>query len=276
MHTTIRTGIAGFLLCFAFCFGSSAAALAAGAGTAKGVDPQAEAQTATDLRTLTVGADVFIGDRIITGPEGQVQIKFADQTELVVGPRSSLMIEDYLLREDQSAGKFVINALNGTFRFATGVSPKDRYVIKTPTGTIGIRGTAFDLNVVGDGSEDVQGKTQLLLFHGAVLMCNLEGMCVTVDDTCEIGEYDLTDSVVLGDAQEMDDETRTTLREQFQYADSQWPLLREFWVDRARECLNESVGFVSFPSLAPPSESSAENPPPIIDDGGGSCGEFCW
>jgi hypothetical protein len=271
MDTSIRAGIAGVLLCFAIGMGSSAA-LAAGAGTAKGVDPQADAQTGTETRILNVGADVFIGDRIITGPEGQVQIKFADETELVVGPRSSLMIEDYLLREDQSAGKFVINALNGTFRFATGVSPKDRYVIKTPTGTIGVRGTAFDLTVEGPGNGDEDGKTQLLLFHGAVLMCNLEGKCVTVDDTCEIGEYDLSDSIVLGDAQEMDDETRATLRERFQYADSQWPLLREFWVDRARDCLMETGNIGLFPSLAPPSEGSNENPPP--DTGGDSCDEY--
>src|SRR5690606_42119301 len=84
-----------------------------------------------------------IGDRVVTGPSGQVQILFSDRTELVVGPRSALLIEDYLLRNDGSAGKFAINALSGTFRFVTGGAPKDSYVIKTPTGTIGVRGTAF-------------------------------------------------------------------------------------------------------------------------------------
>jgi hypothetical protein len=231
------------------CFGA-VPAYAAGTGIAKGVNPQADAQTPTELRQLTVGADVFIGDRIITGPEGQVQIKFADQTELVVGPRSSLVIEDYLLRSDNSAGKFVINALTGSFRFATGNAEKDRYVIKTPTGTIGIRGTALDINVEDE-------TTRVLLFHGAVIMCNLANKCVTLDDTCALGEYDTSDSVVLGDAKEMDDETKETLLGLFPYADSQDPLLREFWVDRARQCLHEPMQ-ASTSSLAGPSDSSVD------------------
>ena len=41
--------------------------------------------------------------------------------------------------KDESAGRFAINALSGTFRFTTGRAPKDRYVIETPTGTIGVR-----------------------------------------------------------------------------------------------------------------------------------------
>ncbi|MDB5541661.1 MAG: hypothetical protein JWQ89_3388 [Devosia sp.] len=223
----VAAGLAVMLAC--------APALAA-SGTALGVDPSAEAETAGKLRVLTVGADISIGDNVKTGPEGQVQIKFSDKTELVVGPNSSLVIEDYLLRDDQSAGKFAINALAGTFRFATGGAAKDRYIIKTPTGTIGVRGTAFDFNVGAEG-------TEVLLFHGAVLLCNLKNECVTLDGTCEIGSYDLAESTLIGAAEDTKGDQRRALREAFTYAQVQTPLMREFWVEQARQCFNQ--GFVN-------------------------------
>lgn len=233
----------------------------AASGTALGVKPDAEAETAGTPRVLTVGADIFIGDNVTTGAAGQVQIKFSDNTELVVGPNSALVIEDYLLRDDQSAGKFAINALAGTFRFATGGAAKDRYIIKTPTGTIGVRGTAFDFDV------DAQG-TRVLLFHGAVILCNLDNDCVTLDGTCEIGTYDMAESTLIGPAEDTTGNERRDLRDTFTYAQSQTPLMREFWVDKARECFNQ--GFVS--NVAESLVKDEDDDTPVEDDGCGAKG----
>jgi hypothetical protein len=243
----------------------------AASGTALGVKPQAEADTAGQSRVLTVGADIFIGDMVNTGAEGQVQIKFSDQTELVVGPNSSLRIEDYLLRDDQSAGKFAINALSGTFRFATGGAPKDRYVIKTPTGTIGVRGTAFDFNVDDEA-------TYVLLFHGAVRLCNLDNVCVTLDGTCEIGTYDLAESTVLGDPADLGKEQRGALKAAFKYAEVQTPLLRQFWVENARQCFNK--GFVGNTQHSLVVDEDNDDEPKIDEEpcdccGDCACGDEC-
>jgi hypothetical protein len=206
-------------------------ALAAG-GKALGVNPAANVQTKTDTKVLTVGSDLFIGDRVITTERGQVQIKFDDGTELVVGPNSSMLLEDYLLRNDGSPGKLAINALAGTFRFVTGSAPKDKYLIKTPTGTIGVRGTAFDFNVTAEG-------TKVLLYHGGVIMCNLDNTCIKLDGTCEVGTFDLTDAEVIGPTSNVTGQDRRDLQSQFKYAQSQSPLLNEFWVEKARQCLNK-------------------------------------
>ncbi len=56
----------------------------AASGTALGVDPQAQADRDGAARVLAVGADIFIGDMVRTGPHGNVQIKFDDDTKLVV------------------------------------------------------------------------------------------------------------------------------------------------------------------------------------------------
>ncbi len=235
MHKMIwRAPLACALVALGF-LSFSGSALAA-SGKALGVKPAAAVETKSDSKTLTVGADVFIGDRVVTGADGQVQIKFTDQTELVVGPNSALLIEDYLLRQDDSAGKFAINALSGTFRFTTGRAPKDRYIIKTPTGTIGVRGTSFDFN---SSSEE----TKVLLYHGQVILCNLDKTCVTLDDTCELGAYDLGRSEILGHTDDFKGAAREDLKASFRYAQSQAPLLGAFRVEEAKECFQK--GFVA-------------------------------
>lgn len=213
---------------------ASGTASAAGPGKALDVDRDARAETKDGIKELTVGSDVFIGDRVVTDARGLVQIKFSDNTKLVVGPNSALLIEDYLLRADGSGGKFAINALSGTFRFVTGGASKDRYLIETPTGTIGVRGTDFDFN------SDARHMS-LLLYHGAVVLCNKAKQCVTIDDICEIGMADLTEAQILGITTEMANAERNQMRGMFPYADNQAPLLGQFRIAQARECFNRPV-----------------------------------
>ncbi|MBK8083189.1 MAG: hypothetical protein IPK28_04735 [Devosia sp.] len=66
---------------------------------------------------------------------------------------------------------------------------------------------------------------------------------MTLDDTCEIGEYDTTDSQIIGPAGETTGEERAAWKELFKYAEDQSTLNREFWFERARECFN--AGFVN-------------------------------
>lgn len=204
----------------------------AASGKALGVNPDASATTEEVTRTLSVGSDLAIGDLVVTGDEGLVQILFDDRTELVVGPGSRLVLEDYLLRADGSAGRFTVNALAGTFRFATGNAAKDRYLIKTPTGTIGVRGTEFDFNVDDRG-------TRVLLFNGGLQLCNLDGSCVSLDGSCQVGTFDLSQALLIGATDNIEGDDRRNLREEFRYADNQGSLKREFWVRNARECLNK-------------------------------------
>lgn len=211
-----------------------ASALGAAAGTARGVDPAADAAAADGVtRTLVVGADVFIGDLITTGPQGQVQILFADKTKLVVGPQSSLRIEDYLLRNDGSAGDLAVNVLGGAFRFITGESAKNRYRIDTPNGTIGVRGTAFDGSVGG-------GVSLILMYLGTTINC-AEGEvdCELSSAYCEVTQIGDSEVQILGDARETTGEQREDLRSRFIYAVNESSLLDEFRITKAFDCLNK-------------------------------------
>lgn len=253
MFRSVRLALIGLLV-----FWLASQAAQAATGTAVGVNPQAQSQLDQVVKVLTVGADVAIGERIVTGEHGTVQIKFDDGTELVVGPNSALVIEDYLLRADNSAGKLAINALTGTFRFTTGLAPKDRYLIKTPTGTIGVRGTALDFNVDEEG-------TEVLVFHGAVIICNLSGTCVTLDGSCSVGQYDLAEAEVLGPSTELDQATRDLLRDQFPFATDESMLLPSFWIAQARDCLNAKVENTPVSSLSDSTNSDAPTIPPVTE-----------
>lgn len=236
-------------------------ALAEAAGTARGVDPAATAATSAETRTLRVGADIFIGDRVDTGAKGQVQILFADKTELVVGPSSSLVIEDYLLRNDGSAGNLAVNMLSGAFRFVTGDSAKSRYKIETPSGTIGVRGTALDVFVEN-------GLAWALLYHGAIVSCALgEVDCKVSESYCEVTQIGTREVDILGDVRETEGDERKAFKGRFIYSDDESPLLRQFRVAQAYDCLHRKPDGAT-PQFNPAVKPSDDPPPPQIGRGG--------
>ncbi|WP_052731741.1 FecR family protein [Devosia geojensis] len=230
-------------------------AWAANEGKALGVDPDALARGSSGDRTLIVGADVSVGERVVTGASGQVQLVFLDDTRLVVGPGSSLLIETYLMRGGGSAERFAINALGGTFRFISGNSPKSAYEIRTPSATIGVRGTKFDV-VVG------RAETRVMLYEGAVRVCTGSG-CVDLDERCGIAS-------AAGSARLFTpaDPQRPQLAQAFRYAIVQSPLLRPFRVSGANRCTESSAAPATESSgepgdsYTPPSPNSGGNPAP--------------
>ena len=67
----------------------------------------------------------------------------------------------------------------GAFRFISGSGSKRNFRITTPSATLGIRGTAFDVAVGG------RLGTGLLVFDGSVRMCSRrDGRCTVVNRGC--------------------------------------------------------------------------------------------
>jgi len=97
---------------------------------------------------LIAGADISVGDIVTTGATGQVQLLFQDETRIVVGSNSRLVIESILFNSSTTASQFTVSTVEGAFRFLSGNSEKSAYSIRTPNGTMGIRGTEFDFTVL--------------------------------------------------------------------------------------------------------------------------------
>lgn len=200
-------------------------------GTAVGVTPAATGELGGTRVTLVNGNDLYQGQIIATDAGGEVQIVFVDDTRMVVGPNSILQIETYLLRNANTLENFTANALGGTFRFISGNSSPEAYTIRTPTGTIGVRGTAFDFTVL----QLAMGVWQVdvLAYAGIVILCALNGVCTELDATCEVG----TITPTLAEAVAQARRARQLARNDFPYARFQLGLLAVLQVEDPRGCL---------------------------------------
>ena len=76
--------------------GLSVAAVAEPSGAVIAVIQQSQADGEGGKRVLQVEGPVFSGDQIITGARGEAQIKFLDDTKLVVGPNSQMTIDAFV------------------------------------------------------------------------------------------------------------------------------------------------------------------------------------
>lgn len=238
-------------------------------GTALAVRPTAEGELGGTRVTLVDGATLFQGQTIATDATGEVQILFADDTRMVVGPSSTLVIETYLLQNPNTVGNLTVNALGGTFRFISGTSPPSNYHINTPTGTIGMRGTQLDVTV-----DDEQALVYIIVYQGEVFFCNLAGVCVDLEARCQVGVMGNT----LAEIVTQQRPRFAISRQQFMYATGQWRLLDPFQVDDPRECLFANAGGASpppSPSSGSPSGSGSSGPPSKGKGGGSGIWAIC-
>jgi len=136
-----------------------------------------------DGKTLagTVGAVVNVGDTVITGALGYVRMEMTDGGEIVLRPDSQLKVEKYQFAKEKPADdNFVFSMLKGGLRTVTGLIGKrgnrDAYSAQTPTATIGIRGTQYDMRVCqANNCGSLADGTYLAVRFGAIQTSNAQG-----------------------------------------------------------------------------------------------------
>jgi hypothetical protein len=69
-----------------------------------------------------------------------VDLQFKDSSNLKVGSNSSVHLDKFVYDPNKSTGEVAIQATRGSFRFVTGSLGSETYKIKTPYGTLGVRG----------------------------------------------------------------------------------------------------------------------------------------
>ena len=132
----LRTIAPGLLLVGLFTLQSASSRAQEAIGSATSVKPQAEANT----RTLSGGATVYSKELVHTGDAGVADLRFHDNSNLSVGPKSSVRLDKFVYDPNKSAGSVAVEATRGSLRFVTGSQSKGSYQVKTPYGTLGIRG----------------------------------------------------------------------------------------------------------------------------------------
>ena len=149
-----------------------------------------------DTREIALLDDLYHNELVETGEESATEIVFLDETRLALGPDSSMMLDKFVFDPDPDKASFVITATKGVFRFASGKLPGKSYEIRTPTATIGIRGTAFTLSVLPAEDGGSGFVVELVMESGAALVtsCHSETVLVEAPAGSSIG-LDLANSL---------------------------------------------------------------------------------
>ena len=132
-----RILVPALALGFVFALQSTASHAQTRIGTANSVKPEA---SGTIAGTLSAGSGVHANETVRTGNSGQAGMRFIDQSNLNVGPSSSVRLDKFVYDPNKGSGSVVIEGTRGAFRFSTGAQNKGDVKIKTPSGTLGIRG----------------------------------------------------------------------------------------------------------------------------------------
>lgn len=149
-------------------------ALADAIGNVTQVARKASADASGARRDLDVGSDVAAKDTVVTDTVGKAALRFVDDTQLSIGPNSSVRLDNFVFNRSSDASSFVIRATRGAFRFVTGRGDHDGYRIHTPTATLGVRGTQFDVKIDGK-------QVRVSVLDGEVVLCPIGGRPNFVD-----------------------------------------------------------------------------------------------
>ncbi|WP_297925805.1 FecR domain-containing protein [uncultured Agitococcus sp.] len=120
-------------------------------------------------RVLAKGELLNSGERLETG-KGRLQIRFTDGSLLSLQPNTVFGLDNYTYaRNKPQDGNLVFNFVRGGMRTISGAIGRvnrANYTVKTPAGTIGIRGTAYT------ATQDPNGRLLVTVNKGIVNIAN--------------------------------------------------------------------------------------------------------
>jgi hypothetical protein len=114
--------------------------------------------------------DVFHNEAVVTEEASASRVVFRDGSKLSIGPISYLLLDNFVYDPNPTAGSVTISFLRGVFRFVGGAASTENFKITTPAAKIALRGTAFTVYIVENGSEyiSVESGTIYVTCHQGV------------------------------------------------------------------------------------------------------------
>ena len=106
------------------------------------------------------GDRLYVGDTVVTGESGRLQIRFIDEGMVSLRANTELHIEAFEYDPESGEGGSVSRLMEGAMRAVTGrIAANDpgSYTVETPVATIGVRGTDFEPLHVPEGREGDYG-----------------------------------------------------------------------------------------------------------------------
>lgn len=123
---------------------------------------------------LRRGARIMVGDRVETGINGHVHVRFIDNGAISVRPESVLVVQAYRFdASEPSASEVRLLLDHGTSRLISGRATdvdKNRFRLNTPLAAIGVRGTDFNVQAT-------QAGVRATVNEGAIVIGALGDAC---------------------------------------------------------------------------------------------------
>ena len=144
-------------------------------------------------KAISIGSKVDEGDTVVTEKRTYARLKFNDNSEVTLKPNSQFKVEKYSYDQGNPKGdSAAFNLVKGGLRTITGQIGKrgnqDSYQMKTPTATIGIRGTIYDAHFCqGDSCGAIKPGLYLAVSDGGVVITNSQGNQTTLP--VKAGQY---------------------------------------------------------------------------------------
>lgn len=120
------------------------------AGTIKVAKGSVSIERETQKLTVAAGDPVYAADKVMTGNDGSVGITLRDNTLLSAGHNSTLLLDKFAFDSSTHAGTIDATLKRGTLAVVSGKIAKqspDSVRFRTPTTTLGVRGTEFVIEV---------------------------------------------------------------------------------------------------------------------------------
>lgn len=99
------------------------------------------------IKVLSLKSEVEAGDTLVTEKNTYALVKFIDNSEITLKPGTTFVVEQFAYQADQPEGdQASFNLIKGGLRSLSGLlgkRSKEKFSLKTPAATIGIRGTYF-------------------------------------------------------------------------------------------------------------------------------------
>jgi hypothetical protein len=97
-----------------------------------------------------VGTMLLIHDTLVTEKNSAVGVTFKDNGVLSIGPKSKLVVDDFVFNPENNKFSMITGVLKGSCTYLGGLIAKLKpraVLFNTPSATIGIRGTYFAVKV---------------------------------------------------------------------------------------------------------------------------------
>jgi len=130
-------------------------------------------------------SEVREGDRIVTGGSGLAQLRMADGALVSVRRDSEVKLDQFAYsgQENDSSARFAMSIIQGGFRTITGLigrTNRAAYRVSTPSATIGVRGTDYEVVHLPRQISGAPAGTYNRVYDGAVSLQNGAGVALLV------------------------------------------------------------------------------------------------